>query len=553
MKNRGYILKLKGIYMKRFYSLLLIISAVLGSNLFGMEAIDIRNYADVMEHLTTTADFRAEDKFEARPLEVLRVIENFILTNNKQDEKQYIRLSTSYLNKIFALRELDSKQVEIIFMERFFGDSSEPLAMLYSLHRREVIGQLELDKLKSMINNITDQKSRDIDTLVAWLLIFDGTNHAYETLLSDTLGAVIEAKGLTPQMQPWEQAFLQKGANLEGLSKKYVDAFRQKEQAGRNERQQLRANAEKRKDQVVAQIFNALKSNNDAQLDQLLQDELIGDDAPLGECSQYINEQIQRRLQNQKVKINNRDELLNKWNTKFRPIQEQMNLEEDEFWRGVASEPTEQALREQQSKELARQFEEKQRQEIKQWFEQQQIEEQQRQAQQPKVDGSQQQLEDGWIPVGKVTITDKDSSNAIAMPLPRFTLDDPIEQPKIDDQHKPKPKVEQPNMEQPQTPQQPNQQNVGGQPGQPRPDASQGIAALFAFAAPKLVIAAVVIGVCYWGYTKYKAYKADQTAQKEVENKQNVQSNKPSFAKASDFVKTSSNRSSDRSTGRRKR
>jgi len=422
--------------MKRFYSVLFIGAALLSGNVYGMEReVNIRDYADVMDHLTTTANFRADDEFEDLAITALPGIEDFVIANNKQDERQYAQLCASYLNKVFSLRECDVQQVEIKFMERFFDES--PLALFYLQHKREVIGQLNLDKLALVMQNVTDKKSRNMDTLMVWLSIFDETGHQYEQMLVDTLGAEINARGLTSTMRPWERTILQKGGHLQGLGKEYIDALRHKEQIEINQRQQLRMNAEKRKDQIAGHIFNALKAKNDKQLDDLINDELIGGDAPLGDYCDYINEQIQARLQNPKVK--DREELLNRWNAKFATLPAQINPE------------------------LLLIIDDNQ---------------------QPQKSTVEELINRVNATINIVPVTQE----------PLVDIEIP-QQPVIDQ------------------PQQPDfAKALTGRPDNPGDKPTKGVAALLAsIGAPKLAIAAVVVGVCYWGYTKYKARKAAQS------------------------------------------
>lgn len=485
--------------MKRFYQLLFVVAALVSGTVYGMEEVDIRDYTDVVKHLTTTAGFRADDRFEGRPFEALRSMEEFVMAKGEQKDDSYIQLCVSYLNHCFSASECDADQVERMVRERFTGNSAK--ALYYAPYKQGIVGYLQLDKLHPAIANAC--KSKDIDAILDWLVILDGTRHDYETLLSDALGAIIEAKGLTNQMQSWERNCLQKGDNLEGLSKKYIDAFRHKEQAGRNERQQLRANAANRKDQVVGQILNALKApNQNARLDELLQDELVGDDAPLGEYRDYINAEIQKRMNNSKVKINNREELLNIWNAKFTALPVQVNSQQ----RLEQQRQAEQQRLQEQIEQQKRQVEEQQRQQL----------EQQRQVEEEREQKRRQFLEQE-----RAADLEK-KKNQEELKQPPIIIDAPVVQP---------PKIEQPPIIIDVPVVQPPQVEL---PQQPRSDAPKGIAALFAaITAPKLVFAAVVAGVCYWGYTKYIAYKAAQESdlvdtekqqKEEAADKQNEQS-----------------------------
>lgn len=459
--------------MKRFYNVLLIGAALLSGSVYGMQQeADVRDYADVMNHLISTANFRVEDDFESSAM-TLPAIEEFIIDNHKQDERQYIRLCTSYLNKKFALSECDPQQVEMMFMERFFGDS--PLAQFYLRYRQEVIGQLNLDKLDLVMKKVAYLK--DIDTLLHWLPIFDETGHPYEQLFADALSAEINKRGLTNGMQSWERNILQKAGHLQGLCKNSIDPLHQKEQNAKDQRQQLRDNAEKRRDQIIAQIFNALKANQKDQFNALVQDELMGFDAPLTDHLNYVNNQIERRINNSKVKINNREELLKTWQNTFRSVQEQYAIEEDQFWNAVAQT---------ENKRLKEQRE--QQEQLNQRLEQIRInaqrqidEEQRRQAEELRQRQMEQQLRDRdeqQRQHEEQKRIQREQRNQLQPDFAKATMDRP---------------------------------NVNA--GDPAGDASKGIVALIgSIGAPKLIAAAVVVGVCYWGYTKYKAYKEAQSA-----------------------------------------
>ncbi len=494
--------------MKRFYSVLFVGAALLSGNVYGMEReVNIRDYADVVNHLTTTAHFRADEEFEDLAITALPAIEDFVLANNKQNERQYARLCASYLNKVFSLPETDAEQVEIKFMERFFDDSR--LALFYLQHKQEVIGQLNLDKLASVMQNVTDKKSRNIDTLMTWLSIFDETGHKYEQDLVTGLMAEICDKGLTNATQPWEHTILQKGSHLQGPSKQCVDLLRDKEQKERDQRQQLRADAENRKDRVVGRIFNALKANQNDQLDTLLQDELIGLDALLTDHLDYINTQIERRINNPKVKINNREELLKTWQNKFRFVEEQNTLEEEQHWQEAFQNATftPEAQLEKKRLEEHQQQQEQERQRIVQWFEEQRqteeiLRQQQTEEQLRNRDEQQRQYEE-------------QKSNQ-------------REQRKLKDLTVVEPKIDEPAVELPQQPDNPGDKPVKGV-----------AAALMSIGAPKLFFVAVVVGVCYWGYTKYKAHKAAQAKESiktaddnQEENNHGVQKNNSQRSKA---------------------
>lgn len=500
--------------MKRFYRVLFVGIALLSGNAFGMQKeVDIRDYQDIIELLEQECAYHSEDTatqtatdYKAFAFNILPRIENFIIAKGKQNEKQYIRLCASYLNRV--LFECDPQQVELMFMERFFGDS--PLAEFYSMHRQEVIGQLNLDKLNLIMQKAA--RLKDIDTLLHWLPIFDGTGHVYEQLFADALGAEINKRGLTNGMRSWERNVLQKVGHLQGLGKKFIDPLHRKEQEERNQRQKLRADAENRKDQIIGQLFNALKANQKDQFNALVQDELMGFDAPLADYLDYINNQIERRINNQKIKINNREAILKTWQDTFRSVQERYVAGEDQFWKEAEenSEPSPIVQLEQKRLEEQRQREEQERQRLAQWREEQhqiQVQNQQRQAEELR----QRQLEE--------QSRNRDEQQRLYEEQKRIQREQRNPQPVVNP-------PQQPAIIQPQQPQQPNV-HVPQQPDNPDNNTTQGIAALFAsITAPKLVVAAVVVGVCYWGYTKYKAYKDAQSletsADKEKNNEQAV-------------------------------
>ncbi len=93
-------------------------------------------------------------------------------------------------------------------------------------------------------------------------------------------------------------------------------------------------------------------------------------------------------------------------------------------------------------------------------------------------------------------------------PVPRdntLQLPQPLQRPIIN--NLPQPKIKQP------------QQPIGSA----TTDTSKGIAALLAsIGVPKLAVMTVVAGLCYWGYTKYKAHKAAQEKEQEENNDKNA-------------------------------
>src|SRR5258708_206638 len=113
--DRGYTLNLIEVIMKRFYSLLLIGAALLSSNLFGMEKIDIqRDYPDVVQYLRNNGHNYSEEQamdYETFALDILPLIEQFVVQKNKQED-QYVVLCIAYLNHCFSLPECNAERVE---------------------------------------------------------------------------------------------------------------------------------------------------------------------------------------------------------------------------------------------------------------------------------------------------------------------------------------------------------------------------------------------------------------------------------------------------------
>jgi len=380
--------------------------------------------------------------------------------------------------------------------------------------------QKNLDNLNIIMQSVTDKNLNtekatidEIDTLLVWLCVFDGTNHEYEALIADALGLAITTHGLATQMRPWEHSLLQKGNELQGLGKRFIDALREKDQTSKNMREQLRAKAENRKDQIVAQIFKCLLMREDIKLDALLHDELIGEDAPLAGHLDYINKQIITRIQKSKA-IKNGQALLDIWNAKFRLIQEQRELEDEQFWQEFIQDGERQAVEQRQQEhqvaEQRRQAEEQERQRIAKWHEEEEHQAEERRQRQIEEqlknrDEQQRQYEEQ-----KSRQREVKQRRQVEEQTDKSSLEDLLN--KANAGIKAKPKVA--------LPQQPD---IAG----PEVDNSKGAAALLmSLGAPKLaVIAIVAVGLCYLGYTKYKAHKtaqAKETKDQEENNDQNA-------------------------------
>lgn len=496
--------------MKRFYQLLFVVAALVSGTVYGME-VNIRDadYAGLMTYLRANGYNFSEEQpyeYEANASKVLPDIETFLFANAEQQNDSYVQLCISYLNHCFLSTECKPETIQEMLRARFTGNSAK--ALFYAPYRQFMVGQLQLDKLYPAIEAIC--KSKDIDAILGWLSIFDGIDNSCEVMLVDQgLSKVIAPKkGNVIAMSPEEHSLLQKANHLQGRGKAFIDTLREQDQKDKNERQQLRANAEKRKDNIAGQIFNALKPNQEARLDQLLQDELIGDDAPLGEYRDFINAEIQKRINAPRVKAEDRVVLLNTWNAKFVTLPVQVKPEPVIIPVIIIDNKPQQPLNHNQNNNIPNN---------------------------PSI---------VFPCVGATFLFNKDGSPLSSKNLDdypdgydkdgnKMVWDDSIKKYIFEGQQRSvTEKPEEPKVELPQQPpQQPNQPNVDGQPQQPVPNAPKGIAALFAATAPKLAIAAVVVGICYWGYTKYQDYKAVQSS-----------SAKASADKESSFAKATADR-----------
>jgi hypothetical protein len=347
-------------------------------------------------------------------------------------------------------------------------------------------------QVNTVIKNITDKTSQytegDFDTLLCWLQVFDDTNDAYEKLLADTLDMAIKAKGKTNGMQPWECLLVQKGQGLQGLGKGFISKLEAKNQQEKEARNQLRANAELRKDQVATQFFRGLVTKNEDALDTLFENELFGEDALLGGHRNYIYNEVKNRLT--KSKNENKAAFLDTWKHKFSDLEtKKLNRDNEELERMAEEDRRIRKAEEQRRRDL----EEQQRldqleQERRQAAEQARKDEKQRQEQLEKNrrirDEQQRQYEE-------------------QKRLQKEENQRKLEQKNNNAEQRRRTQDNQPPLSNPDD-------------GDLRPPVET--AAAFISAPAGAITAVVVIGVCYWIYTKYKAYKANQAEEQEKQD-----------------------------------